>query len=121
MTYYRSTVVEVGAEAIDMIEGGVLILFADPVPEALAEVSVVHRPSHPLSGPVQAGDQITVGDDRLTITAVGEIAAQNLEQLGHIVLYVNQPDQKLLPGAVLADGTLTVPKPDQVIEFRSAS
>jgi PTS system glucitol/sorbitol-specific IIA component len=121
MTYYRTTVVEVGAEAIDMINGGVLILFADPVPEALAEVSVVHRPTHPLSGPVGVGDQITVANERLTITAVGDLAASNLEQLGHIVLYVNQPDQKLLPGAVHATGTLTVPKPDQVIEFRSAS
>jgi sorbitol-specific phosphotransferase system component IIA len=56
----------------------------------------------------------------LTITGVGEIAADNLKKLGHIVLYANQPDkQQILPGAVLGMGTLRVPSPGDVIEFRA--
>jgi PTS system glucitol/sorbitol-specific IIA component len=55
------------------------------------------------------------------VTAVGDLAAKNLEDLGHVVLYVNKPDQKLLPGAVLVQGTLLTPAPDQVIEFQSSS
>jgi PTS system glucitol/sorbitol-specific IIA component len=121
MTYYKATVTQVGAEAADMLVGGVLILFAEPVPEVLAEVSVVHRPTHPLSAPISVGDTIEVGGETLTVTAVGDIAADNLEQLGHLVLYVNQPDQKLLPGAVLATGTLVLPKPEQSIEFRASA
>jgi PTS system glucitol/sorbitol-specific IIA component len=120
-TYYKTTVVSVGAEATEMAEGGVVILFAEPVPEALADVSVVHRPSHLLSAPIQANDTVDVAGETLTITAVGDIAGDNLEQLGHVVLYIDQPDQKLLPGAVHATGTLTLPKPEQVIEFRSGS
>jgi hypothetical protein len=37
------------------------------------------------------------------------------------VLYVNQPNQKLLPGAVLATGDIPDLKPGDAIEFRSSS
>ena len=33
----------------------------------------------------------------------------NLTELGHVVIYVNQPEQELLPGAVLATGPQLVP------------
>jgi PTS system glucitol/sorbitol-specific IIA component len=120
MTYYRTTVVSVGPEAGDMLAGGVLILYAEPLPDALADVSIVHRPDHP-SGEltIGVGDVVSVGGHELTITAVGDIAAKNLDELGHVVLYVDQPDQKLLPGAVHAAGGLPDPQPGQVIEFRS--
>jgi glucitol/sorbitol PTS system EIIA component len=122
MTYYRSTVVEVGPEAKDMIDAGVVILFGEPLPEALAEVSVVHRPSQTLQGhPIDVGDTVVIGGRELTITAVGDLAARNLDDLGHVVLYVNQPDQKLLPGAVHATGELPTIERDQVIEFRAGS
>lgn len=125
MTYYRTTVVSVGPEAGDMLAGGVLILYAEPLPDALADVSVVHRPDDRAgdipSGDIAigVGDVVSVGGHELTITAVGDIAAKNLDELGHVVLYVDQPDQKLLPGAVHAAGGLPDPQPGHVIEFRS--
>jgi len=64
---------------------------------------------------------VAIGGQELTITAVGDLATKNLDDLGHIVLYVNQPDQKLLPGAVLATGELPSIDRDQVIEFRAGS
>jgi glucitol/sorbitol PTS system EIIA component len=120
MTYYRSTVVEVGPEAKDMAAAGVLILFGEPLPEALAEVSIVHRPSQTLEGhAIGVGDTVLIGGRELTITAVGDLATKNLDDLGHVVLYVNQPDQKLLPGAVHATGELPDVEPAQAIEFRA--
>jgi PTS system glucitol/sorbitol-specific IIA component len=122
MTYYRSTIIDVGPEAVEMAAAGVIILFGEPLPEALAEVSVVHRPSQTLEGHVvSAGDVVTIGDGELEITSVGDLATKNLDELGHIVLYVNQSGQKLLPGAVNATGTLPVIEPGQVIEFRTRS
>ena len=41
---------------------------------------------------------------------VGERANANLAELGHVVVYANQPDQKLLPGAVKAAGAPEVDK-----------
>ena len=122
MTYYRSTIVDVGPEAAEMAAAGVVILFGEPLPEALAEVSVVHRPSQRLSGRrIGVGDTVVIGDRSLEITAVGDLAAKNLDDLGHVVLYVNQPDQKLLPGAVQAVGDLPVIERGQVIEIRARS
>ena len=122
MTYYRTTVVDVGPEAGDMAAAGVVILFGEPLPEALAEMSVVHRPSQTLAGhAISAGDVISVGGAELQITAVGDLAAKNLEELGHIVLYVDHPNQKLLPGAVLATGGLPAIERDAVIEFRTGA
>jgi glucitol/sorbitol PTS system EIIA component len=118
MTYYRTTVVSVGPEAGDMLAAGVVILYAEPLPEALADVSVVHRPDH--RDPeltIGVGDVVSITGRELTITAVGDIATKNLDELGHVVLYVNQPDQKLLPGAVHATGDLPEPRPGHVIEF----
>jgi len=36
-----------------MAEGGVLILYAEPIPDALEEVSVVHAPTAPPSAPMR--------------------------------------------------------------------
>jgi glucitol/sorbitol PTS system EIIA component len=120
MTYYRTTVVSVGPEAGDMLAGGVLILYAEPLPDALADVSVVHSPDHRDADlAIGVGDVVSVGGHELTITAVGDLAAKNLDELGHVVLYVDQPDQKLLPGAVHAAGGLPDPQPGHVIVFRS--
>ena len=122
MTYYRTTVAEVGEEAGEMIAAGVLILFGEPLPEALAEVSIVHRPSQTLSGhAIAVGDVISVAGTELQIDAVGDLATKNLDDLGHVVLYVNQPNQKLLPGAVLASGDVPDLKAGDIIEFRSPS
>ncbi len=122
MTYYRTTIAEIGPEAEEMITAGVLILFGEPLPEALAEVSIVHRPTQTLSGhAIAVGDVVSLGGTELRIDAVGELATRNLDDLGHIVLYVNQPDQKLLPGAVLASGDIPDLKAGDVIEFRSSS
>jgi glucitol/sorbitol PTS system EIIA component len=122
VTYYRTTIAEIGPEAEEMITAGVLILFGEPLPEALAEVSIVHRPSQTLSGhAIAVGDVVSLGGTELRIDAVGELATRNLDDLGHIVLYVNQPDQKLLPGAVLASGDIPGLKAGDVIEFRSSS
>jgi glucitol/sorbitol PTS system EIIA component len=122
MTYYRTTVLKVGPEAAEMAAAGVLILFAEPVPPALEELSIIHQPTQTLQGhAISVGDTVTIGAQDVRITAVGEIAANNLEELGHVVLYVNQPNQNLLPGSVLATGDMPAPEPDDVIEFRSTS
>ncbi|MFD2758277.1 PTS glucitol/sorbitol transporter subunit IIA [Gulosibacter faecalis] len=105
---WSTTVSHIGPDTNDMIEAGVVILFGEPVPPALADVSVVHRDAVELERDFAAGDTFVLGDARYTIDAVGDIANKNLRELGHIVIYVNQPEQELLPGAVLATGATPV-------------
>lgn len=116
--YFTSSVVRLGEEAPEMIGGGIMILFAEPLPDELADVSVIHAPDGELAEPIGTGDLLRVGESTLTITAVGERAAENLRSLGHLVVYVD-PDAStsLLPGAVHAHGELTVPERATVIEL----
>lgn len=121
--YYRSTVTSVGADAQEMVDGGVVIFFGDPCPAELAEISVVHAAAHlhPQREP-SIGDTLRVGEVAVTITAVGEIAGSNLRTLGHIVVYCDpDPDQKLLPGALHAAGALPLPAPGDTIRLIGGS
>lgn len=102
-----------------MIQGGVLILFQEPVPDELAQLSVIHSPVGSLSRSVTEGDVLQVGDATLTITGVGDRAEDNLRSLGHLVVYVNPGGETgLLPGAIHATGDLSLPHPGQRIELQ---
>lgn len=119
--YFRSEVVSIGDDVPEMMEGGVLIFFAEPCPAELAEVSIVHRlmDSDPQRDPAP-GDVLRVGASTVTITEVGDIAGDNLRTLGHMVVYVNQDSgQDLLPGAVHAEGSLDIPAAGETIEIES--
>ena len=117
--YFRSEVTSIGVDAAEMVDGGVAIFFAEPCPAELAEVSIVHRVAKIESArDPRPGDVLSLGNSRLTITAVGETAGENLRSLGHIVVYFNpEPDQSLLPGAIQATGTLFLPAPGDAIEL----
>ena len=117
VTYYESTVVHVGEDAGAMVDGGVLILFGEPVPDALAEVSVVHRPSGPPTASMEVGDVIELDGAPLRVTAVGNLASANLAELGHIVLYATGSGERLLPGAVQVEGHLALPRPEALLRL----
>ncbi len=120
-TLWKADVTKVGPDAAEMLEAGVIILFGEPVPEALADVSVVHTNATELTRPIAAGDQLHLAGSTWTIDAVGGRACENLTELGHIVVYINQPEQELLPGAVLASGPdPTAPAQGSAIEFTGA-
>ncbi|PRX48504.1 PTS system glucitol/sorbitol-specific IIA component [Prauserella shujinwangii] len=108
--YYESTVLRAGEEAADLVAGGVVILYADPIPDALESVSVVHGPARGPEREIRPGDVLLFGEQRVELVAVGERAHENLRTLGHIVVYLD-PDggTSLLPGAVHAKGAVALP------------
>ncbi len=105
-TLWTSTVSHIGDDTHDMLDAGVVILFGEPVPPALADVSIVHTGAAKPERDITPGDVLVLGEDRFTVDALGAQANENLVQLGHVVVYVNQPEQELLPGAVLATGAM---------------
>ncbi|MGH7903359.1 MAG: PTS glucitol/sorbitol transporter subunit IIA [Candidatus Dormibacteraceae bacterium] len=113
--YYRSTVLRVGSEVVDMARQGVVILFAEPVPEALETVSVIHKPGPPPGRLMAAGDVLCVGRMALTVREVGAMADENLRSLGHLVVYGETTDTPLLPGAIRAEGGLSAPGPGDAV------
>ena len=117
-TIWQSTAVHIGADAAEMFEAGVYILFGLPVPDALAEVSLVHDGPVSSFTPVEVGDQFCIADSCATITGVGSLVNQNLQELGHFVIYLNVDEADLLPGAVKGQGSLVFPAVGDRIEIR---
>lgn len=118
--YWTTTITAIGEDFPDMFEAGVIILFGEPVPPALADVSLVHRAETEPARDLAAGDVIEVGGGAHTLERVGEKAAANLRELGHVVLYVDAADQQLLPGAVHVTGPVTAPGVGDTVTLRSA-
>jgi len=106
---WESTVTRIGSETADFFEAGVIILFGEPVPDALADVSLVHQGPTGAFVPIAVGDELSIGASAMVITEVGSRANENFEQLGHIVVYLNAGDQEILPGAVKATGPTPAP------------
>lgn len=104
MIYYSTTVTEIGEEVPDLLDGGVLILYADGAPSALAEVSVQHR----VDGDVPAeappvGALVSVGDLSMRVSAVGSSAWSKVRELGHVVLNFNGATSAERPGEICVE------------------
>lgn len=115
--YFQARVTRLGDEVADFVDGGVMIFFAEPVPDELAAVSVIHETLAQLTEPtILSGDTLVIGDSSATINAVGGQAAENLRTLGHLVVYIDpDPDAALLPGAVHVQGRIAIPRPGDAI------
>lgn len=108
MIYYSTTVTAIGEEVADLLDGGVLILYADGAPAALAEVSVLHRVEGEV--PAQAppvGALVKVGGLTTRISAVGSSAWSKVRDLGHVVVNFNGAARAERPGEICVEATDT--------------
>lgn len=99
---YACEVVAVGEQAALFFEAGMVVLFAEGAPEELVDIAVLHRPSV-TDGGLVPGDVIHLGDEVVTVLAVGEVADENLVNLGHLSLKRNGEREAALPGDVCCD------------------
>ncbi|GAA5415746.1 PTS system glucitol/sorbitol-specific EIIA component [Paraliobacillus ryukyuensis] len=115
---YKSTVKEIGPLVESFKEENLVILFGPAAPNELREVSVIHEQSETSDVPIQEGGQFQVDDQTYTVRSVGSQANANLKDLGHISIYFSEPDEGLLPGAVLIEsGSVPSFKEGSVITF----
>lgn len=104
MSYYSTSVTAVGEEVADLLDGGVLILYADGAPQALAEVSIQHQVQEEVPGFVPAvGHQIVLGPLTTRITAIGDTAWKKVKDLGHVVLSFNGSSVAERPGEICVE------------------
>lgn len=101
---YRTTIREIGPEAPDLLEAGMLILFQVGAPPELAEVSVLHEPDAAPAGAPVSGDRMMIGASSFTITAVGDTAWKKVTDMGHVVLNFNGGNGQGRPGEIAVDG-----------------
>ena len=99
--HFRTVVTHVSKEALELVEGGILILFAEGAPPELAEVSVLHRViAKPTAEAPAVGAELKIGGMSTKVTAVGENAWQKVDEMGHVVINF--------------DGATVAPRPGEV-------
>lgn len=99
---YELTVTEIGPLVGEFIAEGILVFFEEGAPEELAEFSIIHKHG-PLQSPVEPGDTILIDDEPFNVLAVGEVANENLKNLGHLIVKMNGLTKPEMPGDVCVD------------------
>jgi PTS system glucitol/sorbitol-specific IIA component len=119
---YATTVTAVGEQVPEFVTQGLLIWFAEGAPEELHFFSVLHQPTV-TSGGVRPGDLVRIDDKAFRVTAVGQVANENMVNLGHMDLKANGAAEAPLPGDICLEKLpLAEPRPGTtlVIEGEAA-
>ena len=102
---YQSNINQIGEFASEALADGMLILFKTGAPADLADYCFIH--SHDvLKQDLQVGQVIHLGHHIYNITAVGDVANVNFQQLGHITIRFDGNCQAELPGTVHVKGLI---------------
>ncbi len=96
-----SKITAIGPDVAELLEGGVLILFADGCPPELAEVSVSHIVAEATkTRQPKPGDQLRIGSITARVTAVGELAWDKMTEMGHVVFNFGGSNIAERPGEI---------------------
>lgn len=96
---YSTTVTQIGELVESFRVAGYLVFFGANAPEELHDFCILHEVESK-SGSLKVGDIVTIGETQLEILAVGDVANENLMNLGHLNLKANGLPQAELPGDV---------------------
>lgn len=108
-TIYQTSVLGAGPEAATFADQNMLVLFGENAPDMLKEFCYFID-VNPVAGDIVPGCTFLINDSEYEITAVGEVAQQNLANLGHITLVFNGAIKPHLPGAINLVEAVSVPK-----------
>jgi PTS system glucitol/sorbitol-specific IIA component len=103
MRHFSTVITQVSPEARELVEGGVLILFAEGAPPELAEVSVLHRAViGPTAEAPTVGTTLNLPGVSARITAIGDYAWKKIGEIGHVVINFNGAATTPRPGEICA-------------------
>lgn len=111
----------VGPLVQEFMAAGVLVFFGPNAPDELREFAILHT-GGVLNGEVEVGDQLYIDHRAFQILAVGEVANQNIRNLGHFVVKFNSRDTPEMPGDICAEARPLPPiHPGSTVVIRAAS
>ncbi|WP_241722917.1 PTS glucitol/sorbitol transporter subunit IIA [Raoultella sp. HC6] len=100
---YQTTITHIGASATMALEDRMLITFREGASADIEEYCFIHNHGE-LVGSLAPGAELQLGDRRYPVTAVGDVAEQNLRELGHITLRFDGHRVAEFPGTVHVAG-----------------
>lgn len=99
---YTTQVVEVGPEAEIFRAEDMFILFGSEAPDNLRSYCyIIDRVD--VGGNIEPGQKLVIDGREYTITAVGSVAPQNLQSLGHISVVFNGATSADLDGTIYVE------------------
>jgi PTS system glucitol/sorbitol-specific IIA component len=102
MVKYQGTVTAIGPYVGEFIDHKILVLFGEEAPEELAEFAILHDGKE-LKEELVVGDRVFLDDFQYQVLAVGEVANNNLKNLGHLILKFNGEHEPEMPGDVCVE------------------
>lgn len=96
---YHTKITEIGIVASAALEDKMLIIFKEGAPQDIVDYCFIHH-HNILKKPIKIGDQVQFDHHTFTITAVGEVASENLAQLGHITFFFDNANKATFPGSI---------------------
>lgn len=116
MKIYESSIRKVGSHGAGTVNQDTVITFGKDVPEALKNFCYIID-IHRVEGEIKQGQTLQIGGQSFRITAVGEVAKRNLEELGHVTFRFNGATEAELPGCIyLEEGKIPpIAEGDKVI------
>ena len=100
---YQTTITRVGSCAPEALGEQMLITFREGAPADIEEYCFIHSHGE-LHGDLRPGAAFYLNERRYPVTAVGDVAEQNLRELGHITLRFDGQRDAEFPGTVHVDG-----------------
>ncbi|CAI1100837.1 MULTISPECIES: PTS glucitol/sorbitol transporter subunit IIA [Serratia] len=109
-TIFQTTITQIGGSARDALFDDMLITFREGAPADIEEFCFIHQHGNTL-GELRAGGWMELADQRYPITAVGNVASQNLRELGHLTVRFDGETQAEFPGSIHVSGTTPIDIP----------
>ncbi|MEJ5074235.1 PTS glucitol/sorbitol transporter subunit IIA [Enterobacter ludwigii] len=100
---YQTTITRIGQSAPEALSDKMLITFREGAPADIEEFCFIHCHGE-LKGSLLPGSQLELDNVRYPVTAVGDVAEQNLRELGHITLRFDSQTEAEYPGTVHVTG-----------------
>ncbi|MGI0117521.1 PTS glucitol/sorbitol transporter subunit IIA [Zooshikella sp. RANM57] len=100
---YSTHITGVGSYTSEALEDHMMILFDDNAPTDAADYCFIH-PHAELSAEIKVGNVLVLDQEAYPVTAVGNVANQNLAALGHITLRFDGAENAEYPGTIHVQG-----------------
>jgi PTS system glucitol/sorbitol-specific IIA component len=102
-TIYQTRITHIGDFAREALSDQMLITFREGAPADIQDYCFIHQHGQ-TEGELHRGACMELADVLNPVTAVGEVAMQNLRELGHITLRFDGSAEAEYPGCVHVKG-----------------
>ena len=100
---YQTTIKGMGDQVEAFVGEGIFVAFGDNAPDTLKDFCYSVEVT-PVQGEIKPGSKLVIDGQEYKITMVGDVARENLNNLGHVTYSFNGSGE-CLPGSICVEKT----------------